>query len=156
LEGFLLAQDIIFVGGGNTRSMMALWREWDLFCILRMAWEQGIVLSGVSAGGNCWFEQGITNSVPGLMGWVACSGIAAGSFCPHFDSQVERRPGYERMLLAGEVQDGYGVDEFAALHLRDDRAPQAVRFGENASVTRMTARNGAVESSALPDLVSLI
>ena len=64
LESLILAQDIIYVGGGNTKNLIALWKEWHLDTILRKAWHQGIILSGVSAGSNCWFEQGVTDSIP--------------------------------------------------------------------------------------------
>src|SRR5712692_7684400 len=68
LEAYLLAQDAIYVGGGNTRSMLAVWREWGLDGILRKAWESGIVLGGISAGAICWFQEGLTDSVPGRLG----------------------------------------------------------------------------------------
>jgi len=29
---------------------------------LRKAWNQGIVLDGISAGSICWFEEGVTDS----------------------------------------------------------------------------------------------
>ena len=60
LEDFVLGHDAIFVGGGNTRSMLAVWREWSLDLYLRKAWERGIVLGGASAGSICWFESGVT------------------------------------------------------------------------------------------------
>ena len=55
LEGFVLGQDLIYVGGGNTRSLLALWREWGLDAIFRKASAAGVVLAGISAGANCWF-----------------------------------------------------------------------------------------------------
>ena len=54
----LLSQDLIYVGGGNTRNMLAIWREWQVDKVLKQAWEQGCVLAGVSAGAICWFEIG--------------------------------------------------------------------------------------------------
>ncbi len=57
----LLDQDVLYVGGGNTRSLLALWREWGVDIVLRQALEQGVVLAGVSAGAICWFQQGITD-----------------------------------------------------------------------------------------------
>jgi len=87
----LLAQDIIYVGGGNTRSMICLWREWGADEVLREAYEAGILLCGVSAGAICWFEQGVTDSVWPL-GVLPCLGLLPGSCCPHYDSEAERRP----------------------------------------------------------------
>src|SRR5262245_43734347 len=62
VRSYLLAQDVIYVGGGNTKSMLAVWRDWALPEVLREAWESGIVLAGISAGAICWFEQGVTDS----------------------------------------------------------------------------------------------
>ena len=52
----MLAQDVIFVGGGNTANMLAIWRVHGVDAVLREAWERGIVLCGVSAGSICWFD----------------------------------------------------------------------------------------------------
>lgn len=155
LEGFLLEKDILFVGGGNTRSMMALWREWDLFRILRNSYEAGVLCAGVSAGGNCWFEQGITNSVPGQMNALACVGIVPGSFCPHYDSQPERRPAYHDLMASGAALAGYGADEAAALHLVEGEPPRTLRFGTEANIYRVELVNGAAIESPLPDVVEL-
>ena len=65
LESLVLEQDAIFVGGGNTRSMLAVWRDWGLDRHLRRAWERGVVLGGGSAGSICWFEHGVTDSIAG-------------------------------------------------------------------------------------------
>jgi peptidase E len=156
LEGFLLDKDILFVGGGNTRSMMALWREWDLFRILGKAYQNGILCAGVSAGGNCWFEQGVSNSVPGQMLALDCTGIVPGSFCPHYDSQPERRPGYHALVTSGTAAAGYGADEAAALHLREGEEPLALRFGANANVYHVEATGGAVLETPLANVVDLV
>ena len=62
LRGFVLDQDVVYVGGGNTASLLAVWRMHGLDAVLREAWEAGIVLCGVSAGMNCWFEASTTDS----------------------------------------------------------------------------------------------
>ena len=61
IEKLILGQDVIFVGGGNTKSMLAVWREWGLEKILKKAYLNGVIMSGVSAGAICWFEKGITD-----------------------------------------------------------------------------------------------
>ena len=68
LHSLLLNQDVIFVGGGNTKSMLAGWQAWGLPAILREAWQAGVVLAGVSAGAICWFEQGVTDSGANSLG----------------------------------------------------------------------------------------
>ena len=62
LRPHILDQDIIYVGGGNTKSMLAVWKEWGLDIILKEAYENNIIMSGVSAGAICWFKKGITDS----------------------------------------------------------------------------------------------
>src|SRR5437762_13122384 len=62
LRELVLAQDAIFVGGGSTANMLAIWRVHGFDEILREAWEAGVVLFGWSAGMICWFEAGVTDS----------------------------------------------------------------------------------------------
>ena len=116
LTSFVLDKDVIYVGGGNTKSMLALWREWGIDEILRAAWAAGVVLAGLSAGAICWFEQGVTDSVPGQLGSLDCLGYLEGSCCPHYDAETERRPAYHRLLRTGVIEPGYGLDDGAALH----------------------------------------
>lgn len=111
----LLAQDAIFVSGGNTANMLAVWRVHGVDAALREAWDEGIVLAGPSAGAICWFECGVTDSFgPELAPLEAALGFLAGSFCPHYDGEPERRPTYRRLVGAGfpagiAADDGVGV-----------------------------------------------
>jgi peptidase E len=86
-----LEADLIYVGGGNTVAMLAVWREFGFDSVLRQAYEAGTVLAGISAGANCWFEHYITDSIPGG-GTRPGLGIVTGTFCPHLDSEVWRQP----------------------------------------------------------------
>lgn len=121
IEGFLLSQDVIYVGGGNTKSMLAVWREWQLDVILRKAWENGIVLAGVSAGAICWFTQGTTDSVPGAIRALDCLGFLAESCTPHYDGEAERRPTLHRLLRDDQIIAGYAFDDGAAGHFIDGK-----------------------------------
>ena len=132
LASFLLENDIIYMGGGNTRSMLALWREWDIDKILHDAWNQGIVLAGVSAGAICWFEQGVTDSIPGRLVPLDCMGFLPHSYCPHYDSEKDRRPTYLRLVLEGEMMPGYAVEDGVALHFVDQELKCAVTSRQNA------------------------
>jgi peptidase E len=149
IEGYLLSQDVIYVGGGNTRSMLALWREWGVDAALRKAYEAGVVLAGISAGANCWFEQCSTDSVPGRLGMLPCLGILPGSFCPHYDAEAERRPSLHRMLAAGEILPGYAADESAAAHFVDGEFCAAVASRPNANVYRLGLSAGDVVEEKL-------
>ena len=121
LEGYLLEQDVIYVGGGNTRSMLALWREWGIDAILRRAYEAGVLLAGLSAGANCWFEQCSTDSVPGALGVLPGLGFLQGGFCPHYDGEAERRPSLHRMVAEGQIGPTYAADNSAAVHFVDEK-----------------------------------
>jgi len=142
LESFVLAHDAIFVGGGNTRSMLAVWRDWGLDGHLRTAWERGILLGGVSAGAICWFEQGITDSVAGPLTSIDGLGWLPGSCCPHYDSEPLRRPSFRRMVSNGTVVEGVAADDFAALHYVDGKLLRAVSGRRGAGAYRLK-RSGA-------------
>lgn len=126
LASFVLEQHAIFVGGGNTRSMLAVWRDWGLDAHLRTAWQHGVVLGGWSAGSICWFEQGITDSIAGPLTTLDCLGFLPGSNCPHYDSEPLRRPTYRRLVAAGKITAGYAADDGVALHFINDRLVRAV------------------------------
>jgi peptidase E len=116
----LLQQDIIFVGGGNTCSMLALWAAWGVDTVLRQAYDQGIVLADSSAGAICWFQQGITDSVWPL-GVLPGLGILPGSCCPHYDDEPERKPTYLRLTQGGQVAPGIALESAAAAHYIDGK-----------------------------------
>ena len=116
-----LAADLVYVGGGNTPAMIAVWRESGFDRALHDAWQAGTVLSGISAGANCWFEHYVTDSVPGG-GVRAGLGWLPGTFCPHLDSEPWRAP-----LLAGVTNaPAYGVREGGMMIVRAGAAPEFV------------------------------
>lgn len=141
LESFVMEHDAIYVGGGNTRSMLAVWRDWGLDGYLRKAWQHGIVLGGASAGSICWFEQGVTDSIAGPLTALDCLGLLPGSNCPHYDSEPLRRPTYRRLVGSGKIRDGYAADDGAALHYVDGTLQTAVASRPRAKAYRLT-RNG--------------
>ncbi len=149
LRGFLFAQDVIYVGGGNTKSMLALWREWELDRILRDAWRQGMVLMGSSAGSICWFEQGVTDSIPGDLTPLPCLGFLAGSNCPHYDSEPMRRPTYQRLVREGKIADGYACDDGAALHYVGTELQEIVSSRPNARAYRVEKTDDGVNETEL-------
>jgi peptidase E len=154
-RGFLLAQDMIYVGGGNTRSLLALWREWALDLILREAWERGIILCGISAGAICWFEQGTTDSIPGALTPLSCLGFLPGSLCPHYDSEPERRPTYHALVAAGTVVDGYAGDDGVAFHFRGRRLHRMVSSRRHARAFRVDQVGDEARETALtPDFLA--
>ncbi len=149
LEAFVLAKDIIYVGGGNTKNLLALWREWGLDAILRKAWEQGVVLSGISAGSLCWFDDGVTDSYGDKLEPIQSLGFLPGSNCPHYDGEEERRPAYQQLVVKGAVQGGVAADDGVALHYVDRQLVRAVSSRPLAKAYRV-AFDGELEETELP------
>jgi dipeptidase E len=154
-RSFLLDQDVIYVGGGNTVNMLAIWRAHGVDTILREAWEAGVVLAGVSAGAICWFEAAVTDSfgVPptGLRDGL---GLLLGSACPHYNSEERRRPVYHELVLAG-FPGGYAADDGVGLHFVDRELAGVVSEVEGRSAYEVRLAGVAVEEQRLtPRLLS--
>ena len=143
LRDFVLQQDIIYVGGGNTRNLIVLWKEWGLDVILREAYERGIVLAGISAGSICWFEEGVTDSITGSLTQLNCLGFLPGSNCPHYNGEVERRPAYQKLVAAG-MKAGIACDDGVAAHYVDDKLTEFVSSRRNAMAYRLEIKSGKV------------
>jgi peptidase E len=143
----VLEQDAIYVGGGNTRSMLAVWREWELDRHLRAAWEAGVVLGGASAGSICWFEHGLTDSVAGPLTAMPCLGFLAGANCPHYDSEAARRPTLRRLVARSALPETLAADDGVALHFVGERLARIVSSRPRAKAFRVRkSRNRAVET----------
>ena len=150
LREWVFGRDAIFVGGGNTRSLLGVWREWGLDEVLRDAWEAGIVLSGVSAGAICWFEQGSTDSWADRLRPLDCLGFLPGSCCPHYDAEPERRPALRRMLCAGEIAPGIALDNDAAAHYVGTELRRVVTARSTVGGYALRLADGEVRESPLP------
>jgi dipeptidase E len=150
LRSFVFEQDVIYVGGGNTRALLVLWREWGLDAILREAWLSGIVMAGISAGSICWFQQGLSDSViPGDLAPLDCAGLLPGSNCPHYDGEPERRPAYHRFIKEGKLIAGYAADDGAALHFIGQELKGVVSSRETARAYSVRLVGSEVEEVAL-------
>ena len=133
-------QDVIYVGGGNTANMLAIWRVHGIDRALRAAWQRGAVVGGMSAGANCWFEDSVTDSFgPTLRALGGGLGFLSGSFCPHYDGEPERRPAFTRLVRAGELAPGYAADDDAAFHFEGTELRDVVSQREGARGYRVTA-----------------
>ena len=137
IRGFLLAQDVVYVGGGNTANMLAIWRVHGVDEILREAWEAGIVLAGISAGSICWFEAGVTDSFGDELAPLRCLGFLPGSNCPHYDSELQRRPTYRRLVDGGELPPGLAADDGVGLHFVGNELAEAVGSRREAGAFRV-------------------
>src|SRR5208282_6050690 len=150
LERHLLAQDLIYVGGGNMVSMLGAWRAHGLDQTLRRAWRAGVVLCGPSAGSLCWFEQALS-AFHGAPRVAAGLGLLPYSNCVHYDAEPARRAEYHRAVEQGMLR-GYAADDGVGLHFHGTRLHRVVSSRLGAAAYRVDRKRGAVRESRLePD-----
>ena len=140
LRAAVLSQDLIYVGGGNTANMLAVWRVHGLDAVLREAWEAGVVLTGLSAGSLCWFEGGVTDSFGEALAPMN-DGLALlpGSHCPHYDGEPLRRPRYRQLVRSGALPPGLAADDGVALRFSGATLTEVVASRRDAHAWRVTA-----------------
>jgi dipeptidase E len=143
LRELVLRHDLVYVGGGNTANMLAIWREHGMDEIVREAWQEGVVLAGVSAGMICWFEAGVTDSFGPQLEGMECLGLIPGSACPHYDGEELRRPRYHE-LVAGDIPGGWAADDGVALHFEGWELREAVTAVPGKAGYRVALRDGEV------------
>ena len=149
LRAYLLAQDVIYVGGGNTKSMLAVWRDWGVPELLREAWQSGIVSTGVSAGAICWFEQGVTDSFAAGLLPLDGLGFLPGSCCPHYDGETQRRPVYHQFLAAGELAAGVAIEDWVGVHFKGTEIHRVIASREGARAYSVRSVYGSVQEVPL-------
>jgi peptidase E len=137
----VLDMDVVYVGGGSTANLLAIWRLHGLPDLLRQAAAQGTVLAGISAGMNCWFEGSVTDSFGPLAPLADGLGFLPGSACPHYDGEADRRPSYLRMVEEGVLDGGYAAEDYCALLWRDGKLDAVLSERPDAHAYRVT-RNG--------------
>jgi dipeptidase E len=137
LRAFTLAQDVLVVSGGNTANLLAIWRLHGFDKIVREAWEQGVVLTGGSAGMICWYEACVTDSFGlQLEGLRDGLGFLPGSACPHYDGEERRRPRY-RALVDGGFPSGIAADDGVALRYEGAELAEVVTVRQGARAYRV-------------------
>jgi len=132
------ACDVVYVSGGNTANLLALWRLHGIDGAVQAVLDRGGVLAGWSAGANCWFEDSVTDSFGPLRALEDGLGLLPGSFCPHYDGEELRRPTYTRLVRAG-MKSGYAADDDAAFVFRGGELLEVVSQREGAGGYRITA-----------------
>jgi dipeptidase E len=149
MRDFVMRQDVIYVGGGNTVNLLAVWRAHGLDQILKAALSDGIVLCGISAGSLCWFQDGVTDSFgPKLARLNDGLCFLAGSNCPHYDGESERRPAYHRLIAEG-LPAGVAADDGCALHFEAGQLKRIVSSRKDAKAYRVELVEGQVREEAL-------
>src|SRR3954465_7032651 len=141
LRDVVLEQDVIYIGGGSMRNLLAIWRAHGLAALLREAWEAGTVLAGLSAGAMCWFEGGITRS-SGPPETIAGLGFVPGSFTVHAGGEPERLPVYLDAARTGALPGGWAADDGVGLHFTGAALVKVVSSRPGAAACRVDAVEG--------------
>ena len=147
LEAHLLAQDLIYVGGGSVLSLLGAWRAHGLDSILMRAWERGVVLCGLSAGSLCWFSEAVT-AFHGPPQRLDGLGMLPYSNCVHYDGEPARRAEYHRFVRGG-MRPGYAAEDGAALHFVGHDLAEVVTSRVGRRAYRVEARRGTVRETPL-------
>src|SRR4051795_2037216 len=145
----ILSSDIVYVGGGSVVSLLGAWRAHGLDTTLRLAWEQGTVMCGVSAGSLWWFASALS-AFHGPPQLVEGLGLLPHSNCVHFDCERDREGAFRRHLLDGMCA-GYAAEDGAALTFSGERLAAFVTSRPKAKAYRMRRTEaGRIERRALP------
>lgn len=148
LRKVLLAQDVIYVGGGSLLNLLAVWRAHGVHALLHEAWTRGVLLCGISAGSMCWFEAGVTTSFGAPQPALAL-GLLRGSNSVHYRGEPERRPCFHEAIRSGSVPPGYGVDDGAGLLFAGTELVEAVSSRPDARAYRVEEFHGDVVEEPL-------
>ncbi|TDG02030.1 peptidase E [Paraburkholderia guartelaensis] len=147
----LLEQDAIYVGGGNTKSALAVWREWGLDAILREVWESGVLLAGMSAGAMCWFEAGLSDSFWGsTYRPLDCLGLLPGGCAVHYSSDPKRRETLHAAQQARMVPPSIAIDDFAAALYLGTSLDRVLSWQTGSTAYQVYREGSKVIETALP------
>ena len=131
LKTIIKDSDVIYIGGGNTKSMIAVFKEWGLDKMLFEAYKDGKVLSGVSAGAICWFDKGVTDSWASELKVLDCLDFLPGVCCPHYDGEANRRPSVEKFLRDESFSHALCIEDGSAVHFKKGMIKSAISFYKN-------------------------
>ncbi len=153
LQEIVLEQDIVYVGGGSMRNLLAIWSAHGLDELLIQAWRRGTVLAGISAGAMCWFEGGVTCS-SGAPEPMAGLGLLEGSLTVHADGEPERLPVWLKSVREGALPGGWTADDGVGLLFRGQRLTRVVSSRPGAGAQRVDAIAGELVRHRLePELL---
>ncbi len=131
IKNHIMDQDVVFVGGGNTKSMLAIWDDWGMGDLLNDAYNEGVVMSGVSAGAICWFTSGITDSWENELRILPCLDLISGTCCPHYDEEPSRIPYVKKILHEKKVNSCISIEGGSAMHFIDGKPFKNISFKNN-------------------------
>ena len=128
--------------------MLAVWKDWGLDILLKQAYEDGVIMCGVSAGAICWFEKGITDSWAHDLALMDCLGFVNGVCCPHYDEEPARRPFVKEQLTDNNIKECIGIEGNAALHIINEDSYKSIDFGDKKCSYLVTSKEGKINEDA--------
>ena len=144
IDKHIMEQDIVFVGGGNTKSMLSVWNDWGMGKILNNAYNNGVIMSGVSAGAICWFTRGITDSWENELRILPCLDFIGGTCCPHYDEEPSRIPYVKKILVEEKITNCISIEGGSAMHFIDGKPFKNVSFKNNKNTYNVFLDNNDV------------
>ena len=150
-QAWVEALDIVYVGGGNTLHLVAHWRRQGIDAVMIAAARRGVLMAGVSAGANVWFDHALSDSGGNGLAPTAGIGLLAGSCCPHYSSEPQRQPAFMACIAGGEMPDGIAIDDGVAVLVdgASARLAHSSRDGAGACIVRRAGTASVCEPIAL-------
>jgi len=150
INNHIMNQDIVFVGGGNTKSMLAVWNDWGVNNILMNAYNKGIVMCGVSAGAICWFTSGITDSWNNDLQILPCLDFIPGTCCPHYDEEPSRIPFVNKVIRDKKVYNCISIEGGSAIHFINGKAYKNISFMDKKNTYNVFVVNNEIIRKPFP------
>lgn len=142
--------DLVYIDGGSTKNLITLFKLWKIDSALKLAYENGVVMAGASAGLICWFNNCITDSLPSILKPLDGLGIIAGSATPHCNSRRDRKEVLYASLTAGELDfPAYAVDDGVALHFVDEELSGAYSLNSSGKLYVFTGSPNSIEERTI-------
>ena len=129
-KAFVDDLDILYVGGGSTLNMLSHWHKTGIASVLMAAGHHGVILSGVSAGAICWFEQVLLSAEENVFVLAAGLGLISGSACPHYSNDSSRQIAYDTQIKTGNLLSGVAIDDGVGVHIINGVVAKVVRAGD--------------------------
>jgi len=136
-KDWVLHQDIIYVGGGDTAHLLSYFRKNKLDSILAAAANAGTILAGVSAGAVCWYELALSDAAGNGLQPLPGLGIIAGSCCPHYSSEPQRQKAFQQQISTGAMPNGLAIDDGVAVLIRSGQPLVAYSAREGVGAYRV-------------------
>ena len=144
INDHIMKQDIVFVGGGNTKSMLSVWSDWGMNNILKKAYNNGVIMCGVSAGAICWFTNGITDSWDNDLQILPCLDFIRGTCCPHYDEEPERIPYVHKLLKEKKLSNCISIEGGSAMHFIDGTPYKNISFNNKKNSYNVYLKNNEI------------